>query len=107
MAAGRAIAARTPAPHRSGPYDRLMTYEETNHDLAESGTSGPPWKLLALLVVVAALAAFFFQNGQDSRVHFLWMDGSWPTWAVIGISVVAGIVIDRLASWQWRRARRD
>ena len=58
----------------------LMTYEETNHDLAESGTSGQPWKLLALLIVVAALAAFFFQNGQDSVVHFLWLDGSWPFW---------------------------
>lgn len=70
------------------------------------GTEGPPWKLLALLLVVAALAAFFFQNGSDAPVKFLWMDASWPVWTVIGISVIAGVVLDRLVSWQWRRARR-
>ena len=73
---------------------------------AAAGTSGPPWKLLLLLVVVAALAAFFFQNGQDSPVNFLWMNGTWPAWTVIGISVAAGVVIDRLGTWQWRRARK-
>lgn len=72
---------------------------------AESGTTGFPWKLLGLLVVVAGLAIFFFQNGQDAPVHFLWLDGSWPVWAVIGVSVVLGVVLDRLGTWQWRRAR--
>lgn len=72
-----------------------------------SGSDGsPPWKLIALLLVVAGLATFFFQNGSDARVHFLWLDGDWPVWSVIGISVVVGIVLDRLVSWQWRRARR-
>lgn len=74
---------------------------------ATSGSDGsPPWKLIALLVVVAGLAVFFFQNGSDAPVHFLWLDGSWPVWSVILISVVIGIVIDRLGQWQWRRARR-
>ena len=83
-----------------------MEHEQTTGDVsAESGQTGPPWKLLALLVVVAGLAAFFFQNGQTSEVNFLWLDGSWPQWTVIGISVVVGIVLDRLAAWQWRRAR--
>lgn len=72
----------------------------------ESGTAGPPLKLIALLVVVAALAVFFFQNGDDTAIQFLWLDGQWPVWLVIGVSVVAGIVLDRLGSWQWRRARR-
>jgi uncharacterized integral membrane protein len=83
-----------------------MEHEQTTGDVSvESGTSGPPWKLLALLLVVAGLATFFFQNGQNSEVNFLWLDGSWPQWTVIGISVVVGIVLDRLATWQWRRAR--
>ena len=83
-----------------------MEHEQTTGDVsAESGTSGPPWKLLALLLVVAGLATFVFQNGQTSDVNFLWLDGSWPQWTVIGISVVVGIVLDRLATWQWRRAR--
>jgi uncharacterized integral membrane protein len=87
----------------------MATMEHHDHNdsdaISERETSAP-WKLLALLVVVAGLATFFFQNGQDSPVNFLWMNGSWPQWTVIGISVVIGIVIDRLVSWQWRRARR-
>jgi uncharacterized integral membrane protein len=73
---------------------------------AGSHRDGPPWKLIALLVVMVALAIFFFQNGDDAPVEFLWIDATWPVWAVIGVSVAFGIVIDRLASWQWRRARR-
>lgn len=84
-----------------------MQYESTDRiEPVESGTAGPPLKLIALLVVVAALAVFFFQNGADTAIHFLWLDGQWPVWLVIGVSVVAGIVLDRLGSWQWRRARR-
>lgn len=84
---------------------RMEHEQSTGDGSAESGRSGPPWKLVALLVVVAGLATFFFQNGQTSEVNFLWLDGSWPQWTVIGISVVVGIVLDRLATWQWRRAR--
>ncbi len=72
---------------------------------ADDGQSGPPWKLIGLLVVVVALATFFLQNGQTSKVKFLWLDVEWPLWTIIGISVLAGILLDRLGSWQWRRAR--
>ena len=65
-----------------------------------------PWKLIALLILVVALAVFFFQNGDDASVDFLWFNGQWPLWAVIGISVLIGIALDRLVSWQMRRARR-
>ncbi|HSJ91873.1 MAG TPA: LapA family protein [Ilumatobacter sp.] len=71
----------------------------------EGGSSGPSLKLIVLLLVVIALGIFFFQNGDDAPVRFLWMDGQWPVWLVIGVSVAAGVVIDRLGSWQWRRAR--
>ncbi|HEY5662735.1 MAG TPA: LapA family protein [Ilumatobacter sp.] len=80
-------------------------HDTDQHDAA-SGTDGPPIKLIALVVVVAALVLFIIQNGQDAHVDFLWMNGEWPAWTVIGISVAAGIVIDRLFLWQWRRARR-
>ena len=83
-----------------------MSFETVDGPDIERGTSGPPWKLIALLVVVVALAIFFFQNGDRAPVQFLWFDGTWPVWLVIGVSVVVGIVLDRLASWQWRRARR-
>lgn len=83
-----------------------MSDRETNVESGSYRSEGPPWKLIALAIVVAALAVFFFQNGDDAPVEFLWIDGSWPLWLVIGISVLAGVVLDRLASWQWRRARR-
>ena len=83
-----------------------MSYEEIDGERAEGGRGGPPLKLIALLLVVVALAIFFFQNGDDAPVQFLWLDGQWPVWLVIGISVLAGAVIDRLGTWQWRRARR-
>jgi uncharacterized integral membrane protein len=73
----------------------------------QSGSDGsPPWKLIALVIVVAGIVTFFFQNRDETRVHFLWVDGSWPLWGVIGVSVAAGILVDRLFVWQWRRARR-
>jgi uncharacterized integral membrane protein len=71
-----------------------------------SGSNGPPLKLILLLIVVVALAVFAIQNGEKATIHFLWIDGNWPVWTVIGISVIAGIVIDRLFTWQWRRARK-
>ena len=85
-----------------------MSHDRVDPDgySAESGSSGPPLKLIALLLVIAALVIFFFQNGQDASVQFLWIDAQWPVWLVIAISVAAGIVIDRLGTWQWRRARR-
>lgn len=84
-----------------------MEHEHGDHEIsAESGTNGPPIKLIVLMLVVTALAVFIFQNGQDAAVDYLWFDGQWPVWIVISISVLAGAVIDRLATWQWRRARR-
>ena len=84
-----------------------MEHEHGDHEIsAESGSSGPPIKLIVLLLVVAALAVFIFQNGQDAAIDYLWFHGQWPVWIVISISVLAGAVIDRLARRQWRRARR-
>lgn len=75
-------------------------------DEAQGGQAGPPLKLIALLILVILLAVFFFQNGDKAPIEFLWLDGNWPLWTVIGISVAVGIVLDRLFVWQWRRARR-
>lgn len=83
-----------------------MKHEHVDDEFgADVESAGPPWKLILLLVVVAALAIFFFQNGGEVEVNFLSFEFTWPLWAVIGISVVIGIVLDRLGTWQWRRAR--
>ncbi len=85
-----------------------MKHEHTDPEAtAQDGRSGPSLKLVLLLIVVAAVAVFFFQNFQEADVEFLWFEGQWPVWVVIGISLLAGIVIDRLASWLWRRARNS
>ncbi len=73
---------------------------------AERGFEAPSFKLILLLLVTIGLAIFFFQNGDDAPVQFLWLDGNWPVWSVIGISVIVGVVLDRLVTWQWRRARK-
>lgn len=91
--------------HRDERHDERHDERRANGSEA-SRTDRPPLKLLALLVVVAALAIFIFQNGDDAPIRFLSIDAEWPVWSVIAISVVAGAVIDRLGSWQWRRARR-
>ena len=83
-----------------------MKHEQSDDEFgADVDGSGPPWKMLMLLVVVVALGIFFFQNGGDVEVNFLTFEFTWPLWAVIGISVLIGIVLDRLGTWQWRRAR--
>lgn len=84
-----------------------MSDEDADRPVVAAGSDGsPPWKLLALILVLAGLATFFAQNRTDAPIHFLWLDGAWPIWGVIGVSVLIGIVLDRLVLWQWRRARR-
>ena len=85
-----------------------MKHEAVDPDpLARSGgINGPSFKLIALLVLAVAVAVFFFQNGRGTDIEFLWFDVNWPVRSVIVISVVAGVVLDRLFLWLWRRAKR-
>lgn len=78
---------------------------EETHEV-ESGRSGPPFKLIGLLILVAALATFIVQNPDDGPIQFLWLDGTWPMWLVILVSLLAGVVLDRLSQWSLRRQRR-
>lgn len=79
---------------------------DADRNPAESGTSGPPLKLIGLLIVVVALGVFVFQNDEQAQIEFLWIDVRWPVSLVIGVSVAAGILLDRLGTWSWRRAKR-
>ncbi|MEQ8439470.1 MAG: LapA family protein [Ilumatobacter fluminis] len=86
-----------------------MTYHEVreNHHPDEGGGRNlPSIKLVALLVVAVAIIVFFFQNTDSVEVEFLWMDVNWPVRSVILISLVAGMIIARLGSFFWNRARR-
>lgn len=79
---------------------------DSDRSTAEGGRGLPSLKLIALLLVVAALAVFVYQNDEEAQVEFLSIDVAWPVSIVIGISVIAGVVLDRLASFAWRRAAR-
>ena len=84
-----------------------MSYEDVDIEQPEQGgLQAPSLKLVLLLLIVVAVAVFFFQNGDGVNVEFLWIDVDWPVRSVIVISVIAGIIIDRLFAWQWRRARK-
>lgn len=79
---------------------------DTDQPAESGGLDAPSLKLIALLIVVIAVAVFFFQNGEGADIGFLWIDVNWPVRSVIVISVIAGVILDQLFSWQWRRARR-
>jgi uncharacterized integral membrane protein len=84
-----------------------MTFENTDPRGADSGGRQlPSLKLILLLLVAVGILIFFLQNPQDAEIEFLWMEVTWPVRTVILISVVAGIIIDRLGSLFWARARR-
>jgi uncharacterized integral membrane protein len=85
-----------------------MSFEQTDpgREAASGGRQLPSLKLVSLAVVAVATVVFFFQNGEQAQVNFLWMDGEWSLRLVIIVSVLAGVVIDRLGSWLWARGRR-
>jgi uncharacterized integral membrane protein len=68
---------------------------------------GPSPFLIVTGVVVAALVIFILQNTGSAQVSFLMFDGSAKVWVVIVISVLAGMLLDRLLQfWMGRRRRR-
>ena len=85
-----------------------MTFENTDPGSGADRARRqlPSIKLILLLLVAVGILIFFFQNPDDAQIEFLWMETTWPVRTVIFISVVAGIIIDRLGGWFWARARR-
>lgn len=69
--------------------------------------SGPSPFLVVTGIVVAAIVIFIIQNTESAPVSFLMFDGSAKVWVVIVISVLAGMLLDRLLQfWMGRRRRR-
>ena len=72
-----------------------------------SGRNGPNLTLIGLAIVVAACIAFFFQNGNSTKIHFLFFEKDAKTrWAII-VAVLLGIAIDRIFAIWWRRRRKQ
>jgi uncharacterized integral membrane protein len=79
---------------------------ENNDEGRGGGLQLPSLKLVLLLVVVVGIAIFFFQNPEDVAITFFWTDVDWPVRLVIFVSVIAGIIIDRLGGYFWARSKR-
>ena len=73
---------------------------------ASSGSSGPPVKLIALVVVAALAVVFVFQNRERHQIDFLFFELNTRTWTALATAVVLGVVLDRLFSSWWKRRNR-
>ncbi|MCU1367159.1 MAG: hypothetical protein JWL72_4388 [Ilumatobacteraceae bacterium] len=77
-----------------------------NHKSAASGSSGPSVALIALLLLIALALTFVLQNRGEVRTHFLFFAKTAKVWATIGVALVIGAGLDRLASIWWRRRKQ-
>jgi uncharacterized integral membrane protein len=64
----------------------------------------PPTLIIGLIALVLAII-FIAQNTDSHDVNFLFWDGEMSTWVVIVIALVLGALIDRVATWAWRRRK--
>lgn len=76
----------------------------SDHQTA-SGTSGPSVALIAGLVVIALSVIFFLQNGEWVNIDF-WVFEKRTTirWSIL-MSILLGVILDRVVSIWWRRRR--
>ncbi len=73
---------------------------------AASGSNGPKVALVAFAVVIVLAVVFFFQNSAPTRVKFLFFDQDTRVRSAIIVSIVVGVLLDRLISFWWRRRKR-
>ncbi|PIE34800.1 MAG: hypothetical protein CSA55_00170 [Ilumatobacter coccineus] len=87
-----------------------MSYEANTPDQdaqVASGEGGIPWKLIGFIIVVILVVIFVIQNRASAKINYFTFDGNLPMWAVIGLSVVAGIILGQLGGWLLSRRKDD
>jgi len=62
--------------------------------------------VIALLVLAGLALIFVLQNQNEVRTHFLFFTKTSKVWASIGVAIVLGAALDRLASMWWRRRKQ-
>ncbi len=62
--------------------------------------------MVIAVVLAAALVVFMAQNRRQVPVSFLFIEVSWPLWAVIFAAAVAGAVVSGVLGWVLRLVRR-
>jgi len=63
-------------------------------------------RLIVVAVIAVVILVFILQNGAGVRLNFLWFDFTWPSWLVIILSLVLGVVVGLLIGAYARRPRR-
>jgi uncharacterized integral membrane protein len=76
--------------------------DETPAPIEES-SGGLNFRLVLGAIAAAGLALFIFQNTDDARVNFLWMDGEIPLFLLLLITVVLTLVLAMVVTWMLRR----
>lgn len=59
--------------------------------------------LVVGVIALAALLLFIFQNTDDAKVNFLWLDGEMPLFLLIFITVALTLVVAVIAAWLFNR----
>lgn len=71
---------------------------------AEGSTISP--SIIGFVVVAALAAIFFVKNSQTVELDFIFFDHTTTVRWLIAISLVLGVLLDRMASMMWRRRKK-
>jgi len=79
---------------------------ESPRQSADSGRSGPSPALIGVLIAIALIVVFFFQNGEHQQIDFLFFEKNTTIrWSLL-IAVLLGVALDRVFTMWWRRRRK-
>ena len=48
---------------------------------------------------------FIIQNARNAQVKFLFWDGTMSLWIVLLLTLLAGVLLDRVVTWALRRRK--
>ena len=63
-----------------------------------------PALIISLIIAVLAVI-FIIQNARDAQVKFLFWDGTLSLWIVLLLTLIVGVLLDRVVTWALRRRR--
>jgi uncharacterized integral membrane protein len=79
---------------------------ETRHEQSAGRRATLSVGVVFGVIVTVAVAALIAQNTSNVSVHWLTLDGQQPLWAVLAITVIAGVLLTRLFGFVWRHRDR-
>ena len=75
-------------------------------DPAAADKKGPSPALIGFLIVVVLTVVFILQNRERTELDFVVFELHSRVWTSIAVSIVLGVVLDRLFLRFWRRRRQ-